>query len=414
MTTETQFSLAGARRKFAAMAGAYALGTFNDNFYKQAVMLLAVAVGKEHFQGYAAIAFSLPFMLFAAPAGWLADRYPKRRVVIGAKALEVIAALVGAAGVITGNLTLMIAMVALMGLQSTFFSPALNGAIPELYPADHVTRANGVLRMLVTFGILMGIALSGFVLDIKGDGAWGASRGQLMLGACVVGVALVGFLVSLFVPSRVAADPTRAFPWSGPLETLRELGRMFKDFQLGRILIADVFIWAVGVFQIQIINPMGVKQFGLSKGSTSLLVAAQLLGLAVGGLLAARFAKGERWYRVLFPACVAMAIFMFLISAVPALPANLQMGSLYLFIALAGAAGGLFLIPCESFLQIRPEASRKGAVWAAANFASFAGMAVAGGLYIPLKNMTPTLAYGILGAASLGFAFYLSRQFRKF
>lgn len=409
-----QSILASARRKFAAMAGAYALGTFNDNFYKQAVMLFAVAVGKEHFQGYAAMAFSVPFMLFAAPAGWLADRYPKRWVVIGAKALEVLAAMIGAAGVITGNIALMIAMVALMGLQSTFFSPALNGSIPELYPEDHVTKANGILRMLVTLGILLGIALSGFVLDLKGQDVWGASFGQFMLGLCVVGVALVGFLVSLFVPSRAAADPARPFPWSGPLETLRELGRMYKDFQLGRILIADVFIWAVGVFQIQVINPMGINQFGLGKGKTSLLVAAQLLGLAFGGLLAARLAKGLRWYRVLVPAGVAMAAFMGMISAVPLLPGHFQVGTLYLLIALAGAAGGLFLIPCESFLQIRPEPSRKGAVWAAANFASFGGMAIAGGLYIPLKNLTPTHAYGALGLACLAFSFYLSRQFRKF
>ncbi|HOD33746.1 MAG TPA: MFS transporter, partial [Holophaga sp.] len=126
------------RRPFLAMAASYVLGTFNDNFFKQAVMLLAVTQGQKELQGLAALAFTLPFVLLAAPAGWMADRFPKRTVVVGAKALETAAALVGLAGLVTGHLELMVGMVGLMGLQATFFSPALNGSIPELHPAEEV------------------------------------------------------------------------------------------------------------------------------------------------------------------------------------------------------------------------------------------------------------------------------------
>jgi len=405
-------SISQARRKFAAMAGSYFLGTFNDNFYKQAVMLLAVAAGREGFQGLAGTAFTVPFILFAAPAGWLADRFPKRQVVIGAKSVEVLAALVGAAGLLMGNLWLMVGMVALMGLQATFFSPALNGSIPELYPADHVTRANAVLRMIVTIGILIGVALAGVVLGLKGAPILGASRGQAVLGGVVVAVAVVGFLVSLAIPTRPAADPGRPFPTTGPLDTLQELGRIWSDRQLGRILLADAFVWGTGVFQLLIINTLGLKQFHLSETGTSLLVASQLLGLAGGGLLAARFAKGAHWFKVLVPAGIAMALAMGAIALVPGFPVGTQVPALYALIALAGAAGGLLLIPCESFLQIRPVPERKGAVWAAANFASFMGMALASALYIPLKGLTPSVAYGVLGGATLLFSLWLAREFR--
>ncbi len=401
------------RGRFVAMAGAYFMGTFNDNFFKQAVMLLAVTMGQERFQGFAGMAFTLPFMVFAAPAGWLADRFPKRQVVIAAKGVELLAAFIGAAGIISGHLWLMVGMVGLMGLQATFFSPALNGSIPELYPPSQVTKANALLRMIVTLGILAGITLSGVALDLKGVPLLGAPFGRGAVALAVILFAGIGLLVSFGIPARAAADPLRSFPWSGPLDTFRELGRIWKDHQLGRILVADVFIWAVGVFQLLIINTLGLREFQLGETRTSLLVAAQLLGLAGGSLLAARSAKGTQWFRVLVPAALAMGILMGFIAVIPALPRAAQVPLLYATIGLAGAAGGLFLIPCESFLQVRPAPERKGAVWASANFASFAGMAAASGLYIPLKSLRPTLAYGFLGLASLVFALWLMREFRR-
>jgi acyl-[acyl-carrier-protein]-phospholipid O-acyltransferase / long-chain-fatty-acid--[acyl-carrier-protein] ligase len=413
--TETE-QIRKARGKFAAMAGSYFMGNFNDNFYKQAVMLWAVATGLGRYQGLVGAAFTLPFLLFAAPAGWLADRYPKRAVVVGAKTMELLASFVGAAGLITGNLWLMIGMVALMGLQSTFFSPALNGSIPELYPEHYVTKANAVLRMIVTVGILLGISLSGVVLGLKGQPILHANFGQAMVGLCAIAFAAVGLFVSLGVPRLRAADPGRPFPVTGPLDTFSELRRIWADRQLGRILVADVYIWAAGVSQLMIINTLGLQQFGFSEMGTSLLVACQLLGIAGGGLLAASFAKGERWFRVLLPAGFGLAATMGAIGAIPVLPAHFQIPALYILVALAGVAGGLFMIPCESFMQIRPAPERKGAVWASANFASFGGMSVASLAYtfIPaLNTLRPTFAYLALGAISLLFTLWLASEFKR-
>ena len=407
------FQMREARSRFAAMAGAYFMGTFNDNFFKQAVMLIAVTAGRKDLQGIVVLAFTAPFVVLAAPAGWLADRFPKRSVVIAAKSMELMAAFVGLAGLVTGHLGLMVGMVGLMGLQATFFSPALNGAIPELFPPARVTWANGILRMLVTTGILVGITLAGFVLDIGGAPLLSAPRGRVLVGVMVVAISALGLLVSFGIPRRNAADATRRFPWTGPVETVRELRAIWRDRQLGRILVADVFLWSAGAFQLILINTLGKEQFGLSDSLTSLLVAAQMLGLAVGGLLAAHFSTGSRWFRVLLPAGLGMALAMGLVSLVPVLPAALRIPSLYGLIGLAGAAGGLFLIPCESFLQIRPAPERKGAVWAAANFASFSGMAVASVVYIALKSLKPSSAYGVLGAMSLLITAWLYSEFRR-
>jgi hypothetical protein len=169
----------------------------------------------------------------------------------------------------------------------------------------------------------------------------------------------------------------------------------------------------VGVFQLLVINSLGKLQFHLSDSRTSLLVASQLVGLALGGLLSARFAKGSRWFKVLPPAGFAMGLMMLAIGGIPMLPPSAQVPLLYTFIGLAGMAGGLFLIPCESFIQVRPAPERKGAVWASANFASFSGMAAASLLYIPLTALRPTLAYAALGASALLFTAWLALEFRR-
>ena len=86
------------RRKFAAMVGVYFVGTFNDNFCRQCVMLLAVAWGLSHLQSYITVLFTVPFIIFAAHAGFLADRFSKRSVVIGVKVLSLLAYVLGIIG----------------------------------------------------------------------------------------------------------------------------------------------------------------------------------------------------------------------------------------------------------------------------------------------------------------------------
>jgi MFS family permease len=377
-------------------------------------MLIAVGAGRTEFQGRAAIAFMLPFILFAAPAGWAADRFVKRNVVVAAKVTELLGAAVGAAGLVSGNLWLMVGMVGLMGLQSAFFSPALNGGIPELFDEAKVTRVNAVFRMLVTAGILVGTASAGVVLDLSGAPVMDAPFGRIALAIAVVAIGIAGIPVAFGVPRRAAADPSRPFPWRGPADTVRELAAACRDRLLGTVIGADVFIWSLGVLQLLLINPMGLSQFHLSNRATSLLVASQMVGIGLGGLLAARLAKGDRWHRVLAPAGLAMAVALGAVFAIPSLPAHWQLPLLYPLLALVGAAGGLILIPCESFIQVRPAPERKGAVWASANFAVFAGMAVASGLSNVLNRyLLPTQSFGLLALSAAGFALLVAPALRK-
>ena len=152
-------------RQTVSLGVSYTLGTFNDNFFKQGILLLAVSMGHTAVQAWGTVLFSLPFVLFSAWAGWLADRYPKCRLVLAAKALEVCAMLAGGWGLLQLHWSGMLAMLFCMGASATLFSPALNGSLPELFAREDVPRVNALFKLATTASILLGITLAGGALE---------------------------------------------------------------------------------------------------------------------------------------------------------------------------------------------------------------------------------------------------------
>lgn len=411
-----------ARKNFAAMAATYSLGAFNDNFFKQAVMMTAVATGRPQYQGYALMIFTLPYILLAAPAGWAADRYPKRTVVIASKFMELAAMLFGAAGIITGHWSLIFAMLATMGTQATVFSPSLNGAIPELYPAAYVTRANSFIKIAVTAAILAGTSLAGIALDWPGVGPFGYEMGRWTVAAVIVAVALLGVAGSFGVPRRAAAAPGTPFPWSGPIDTLRTLRETGKDKLLAITIAANSFFWFIASLQLLLINTLGIDQLKFSKTITSYLVGAELVGMAIGGLVIGKISRGRRWYGVLWPSTFILGLLMIGVGLVPLLPAHARVAVLFSVLAAMGVSGGFFLVPAESFIQVRPDPDRKGAVIAAANFGAFSGIILsslvsmllnrpipdAPGSLIVHPLVVPTLGFAITGVATIALSVWLA------
>lgn len=397
-----------ARQKFIAMAATYSLGVFNDNFFKQAVMMLAVASKKSGFQELAIVVFTLPFILFAAPAGWAADRFSKRAVVIFSKALELAAMTCGAVGIVTGTWPLIFLMLFIMALQSTIFGPALNGSIPELYPEEFVIKANARLKVVTTAAILAGIAVAGVALDRAGTGLFGIELGRATVATVIIGVSAVGLLMSLGVPRRPAAAPGAPIPWHGPVKSIQTLISTRRDPLLAISIGADAFFWFVASLQVLLLNEMGINQFGFTKTLTSYLVAAELTGVVIGGLVSPFLARGRRWYWVLAPAGFQLGFFMAAIGFVPALSGKALLATLFSFLVLAGMAGGIFTIPLMSFKQVRPAADRKGEVLAAGGFLSFVGILLSGpAAGFLLRNFDPTTGFALAGVLMLALSVWL-------
>ena len=380
MSTSNDARPQGTRRKFAAMIAVCFVGTFNDNFYRQGAMLLAVAGGLVYLQSYIMFLFTLPFIVFAAYAGFLADRFSKRSIIIASKLISLVAFVAGAVGLYIMSWPIILITTFIIGVQAAVFSPAINGSIPELYPAGYVVTANGIIIVAMNTAILLGIAVVGFVLDVRGTTPDVPVGLYLAAGIGVI-TALVILVLSLLVPKFPAASPKARFPWAGPVESVIILARTAGDPLLANSIFAKAFFWFAGSLQILIITPLGLNQFGLSKTMTSILIVIELVGVGIGSLLAPLIAKGAKWYRVLVPAGIIMSISMFVIAAVPYLPLITQKAVVILALAMMGVAGGIFSIPVTSFVQIRPAPQMKGRMIASSNLADFTGILLASGVF---------------------------------
>jgi len=420
--TDVHVDRASARVRLISMGTTYAMGTFNDNFFKQAALLLAVAAGLHAIQGIAALLFALPFVLFSAWTGWLADRLPKKDIVVISKFLELAAMVIGLWTLLTLNWTGMVVIVFLMGLQSTFFSPALNGAIPENFPAREVPKVNALLKLATTATILLGIALGGVILELplpgvassftpEGDYAFG----RLAVGTFAVTVSIIGVIAAFGIhksPARKRSD--NPFPLLGPIDSVRHALECRRfDRPLFLALLGEAFFYFLASFVVLVINNFGVKQLGFSFTMTSLIAVALMAGICIGSLMAGRY-EAAVWRRFMVPAGIGMAAGLFMATMAPLITGTaLCFTFLVLTFAFAGICGGLYLIPLVSFVQIRPKATEKGKILGIANFASFTGIIISSLIFAVSEGIAPSMLLMGSGVVCLVFILFIAASLSR-
>jgi len=390
-----------AHRSFLGFLGTQFFGAFNDNLFKQLLLLLAVpaaaagvaeatASGEQppDLQGVATMVFGIPFVVFGGVAGYLADRWSKTTIIVASKFGEVLVMLLGLAGFllapVVGFYGLWVVLF-LMGLQSTFFGPGKYGILPEMLPRSQLSRANGLVLMTTFIAIIIGTAVAG---PLK-DGLMGeelpqlqAARGLWVASVVCVVIAVAGVLTSLTIVRIPAAEPDlklRPQNCFVPGVMLRLLG---KDRPLLLALLASCVFWLIAGLTIQAVNSLGKVQLGLSDTLTSLMVALISVGIAVGGGLAGVISRRASealvirigmWGVVLFSGLLAITI--------PGRGHLLGYAGTIPVLMLLGTSAALFAIPIQVFLQSRPPDALKGRMIAVMNQANFLAIVLAGALY---------------------------------
>lgn len=402
------------------MGACYALGTFTDNFFKQAAILMAAAAQLGAIQSLATILFSLPFIVFSAWAGWLADRLPKKRIVVGAKSLELLALAVGGLMLVQEAWAGIVAVIFVMGCQSTLFSPAINGSIPENFPSHQVPRVNSLIKLASTAAILAGMALAGGFLDMRpqsmggnvpdalmpgllqsrlglapGDGA---AFGRAMAALFILAVAVLGLLTAFalrLTPAAGGKEAAPPFPWTGPLDSFRHVLECRKDPELFTVLACEAFFYGIAAIAVISIANMATG-FGYSNTIAGAVTAVLMIGIAAGSLAAGR-RRAESWRRLLAPSALGMSFTLLLAGLSPLLPSSgpvdLRLSWMSASLFLCGFCGGVYLIPLSSFIQIRPAAAEKGKVLAVSNFMAFSAMALSGAAFQLISLLPPNLSF---------------------
>jgi acyl-[acyl-carrier-protein]-phospholipid O-acyltransferase/long-chain-fatty-acid--[acyl-carrier-protein] ligase len=381
------------------------LGAVNDNLFKIVVSMLAVAAAAPGMDGRAlslvGALFILPFALFSGYAGQLADSCSKRTILVATKAFEVLVMALGLLALGAGYLSAAYAVLFLMALHSTFFSPAKYGLLPEALPGAHLSRANGLLEMSTFVAIVAGTAAGGYLFDVWRDRVW-------LIGALTLGIAIAGLIASFGIPRVPAAAPRQAFDWN-PFGEIREgLARLWRDRVLWPTVVGLSYFWFLGALLQLVVILFGTNVMGLDDRWVGILTTFAAVGIGVGSIAAGRL-SGDKVELGLVPiGAFGMGVFSIGLAGSSG---SFAWASINL--TLIGFSGGLFAVPLNALLQQRPDAAEKGRLIATNNFLNVVGILLASALLwiasdvMQLSPRQMLLAGGVLTLA--GSVYVLAR-----
>jgi 1-acyl-sn-glycerol-3-phosphate acyltransferase len=387
------------RRGFAAFFVTQLLSAFNDNFFKNAVMIWIVATKARAFglepqvmTSLCAGIFILPFFVFSATAGQLADRYGKSGLIRLIKIAEIAIMALAALGFFTASLPVLLAAIFLMGVHSAFLGPIKYSILPQLVSPDELVAGNALVEMGTFLAILAGTICGGQLII--------AQRGALFTAAAVIGCALVGYVASLRIPKLPAVAPelrVSANPLRPTLEILRITARMRAVF-LSTLGIS--WFWFFGAALLSLMPVYATVTLGAHESVITLLLALFCVGIALGSLLCEKI-SGKNLELGLVPfGSFGMTLFtldLFFVGA----PAHTAADPLSVTQFLAqphtprvlvdlfciALFGGFYNVPLYTLIQQRAEPSERSRVIAGNNVLNALFMVVASGMLAGLYKL---------------------------
>jgi len=412
MSETTQFALLRERR-FAPFFGVQFLGALNDNVFKQALVILLAyqtasftTMSSDVLQNVAQALFILPFFLFSATAGQLADKYEKSRLITVTVAIELVVMGLGAVGFFLHNLSLLLAALFLGGVQSALFGPVKYAILPQQLKETELVGGNGLVETGTSMAILMGMMLGGWMVSQPGWGIAGVAVTTMAFSA-------LGLLLSRYVPLAPAADPDLEINWNLFTET-------WRSFQLMRGN-RTVFLSILGVSWFWFFGAMFITQFpNLSKNFlagdehvVTLLLIVFSIGIGAGSLLCERL-SGHKVEIGLVPfGSIGMTLFAVDLYFALAGYAPLGQATLGQFLRdagswrmladllLIGIFGGFYIVPLYALIQSRSEPSHRSRIIAGNNILNALFVVAAAVLAIGLFQAGFTIPQLLLATALL-------------
>lgn len=385
-------------RSFARFNTTQFLGALNDNILKLLIIFFLIGARGADQAGVITAAvggtFVLPFLLFSAPAGCLADRFRKSRIIVIVKAAEVAVTLLAVAAFALGWQAGLYVVIFLMAAHSAFFAPAKYGVIPELSSRERLSHANGLVESFTYLAIVFGTVLASVLAQ--------ASEGRFALAAlfCVL-VSLAGLVASTRIDPTPVADEGRSVALL-PTEIWRTLRSVRKDRHLLLALVGQAYFIFVGAFaQLNLIG-YGIQEMGLSEVHSGYLFLATAVGIGLGSMLAARLSGRTAEFGIVPIGAAGLALAPVLLHAVP----STLVGCLAILV-LFGLSAGLFSLPLQTFIQFRTEPARRGEVLAAASFINWIAILLASGLTWLLSGplgLSAAQGFSLIGGITLIFS----------
>ncbi|MBK8963127.1 MAG: MFS transporter [Candidatus Competibacteraceae bacterium] len=428
MAHDNEFTLMKERR-FLPFFVTQFLGAFNDNVFKNAlIIMIAFQVAGDDparsnlLTNLSAGLFVLPFFLFSATAGQLSDKYEKSSYIRQVKLLE-IAIMSGAAfGFVTGNTPLLIGLLFLMGAQSTLFGPAKYSILPQHLKPEELVGGNAWIEMATNLAILLGTLLGG-VLIARHQGAY-------WVAGAVIFLAVLGYLSSRWIPIAPPAAPDLRINWNPITETWRILKFTHQNFTVFQSVLGISWFWFVGSVYLAQLPNFTKLNLGGGESVVTLLLTLFAVGVGIGSLLCERL-SGRMVELGLVPfGSIGLTLFgVDLFFATPATSAPgealldvwaflARPGSwrVALDVVLIGVFGGIYIVPLYALVQQRSEPTHLSRVIAGNNIINAVFMVAAALIAVALLDRGLTipqllLVMAVFNAAVAIYIFTLVPEF---
>ena len=418
-----QLYLLGQRRLLPLFVTQF-LGALNDNVFKNAlVMLITYQVASE--SGHdsqilvtlAAGVFILPFFLFSAMAGQLADQMEKALLIRRIKMAEVVVMLLGAIGIWLLNVWFLLFILFLMGSQSAFFGPVKYAIFPDHLRQDELIGGNALVEAGTFLAILLGTIAGGLTVL--------SQHGTLIIAFAVVLLAVSGWLASRKIPPAPAVDPSVVIDINIFRETWRIMQRTVAQRDVFLSILGISWFWLVGATYLTQFPTLAKVVVGGNEEVVTLFLAVFSIGIGVGSLLCNRLLVGEISARFVPMAAFGMALFALdLVYAahhlVPMQGALLGVGAflqsaanwrILVDLLLMAISGGIYIVPLYSIMQMRSPEQVRSRIIAGNNIMNALFMVVSAVITLVMFNagFKVTDVFLVMAVANILVALYICK-----
>jgi MFS family permease len=389
------------QQRFGPFFWTQGLGAFNDNVFKTALITqVAFNTASLTTLDGATLAtllpgvFILPFFLFSASAGQLADKYEKSQIIRLVKLLEICIMLFASIGFLSRSLLMLGLALFLMGVHSTLFGPVKYSYLPQHLQPNELTAGNGLVEMGSFVAILLGQVL----------GAWLGSLEQhaLFTSLSVLLIAVSGYHLSRRIPLSPAPVPDIKINWNPVTETIKNVRTFWAQQTLWVGIVAISWFWFFGATLLAQFPNLAKHVLQGSERDFISLLSIFSVGVGVGSIWCEKLSKGKPELGLVMLGALGMSVFTWDFAYVtsdiqqqllanPALALHALGGFEYwhmlLDVALLGICGGLYIVPLYVLLQSRAEAGYQSRVIAANNIMNALFMVLSAGFSVWLFGM---------------------------
>jgi len=363
MPGHNQFSLLRERR-FLPFFVTQSLGAFNDNVYRNAMLMLIVyQLGLSTEQGalYANLApalFILPYFLFSATAGQIAEKYEKAALIRVTTTMEIVIMSIAAIGFVTKTPAILLGALFLTGLQSTLFGPVKYSILPQALKPEELTGGNGLVEMGTSISILLGMIVGTSLMRV-------GTIGPVVAAVAVVALAISGYLVSRAIPRAPAAAPDLKISWIPVTESLSVMRLVRKQRAVRNAVLGISWFWFMGTALTAQLPNYAQIHLGGAENLYLLALALFSVGTGLGSLLCEKLSARTVEIGLVPLGALGMTVFcidLYFARPGEAAAAGLsvaefvaQPGSWRIMVdlALVGVFAGFYVVPLFALIQSR-------------------------------------------------------------